>query len=69
MHASRYGDHELKLAVDHGVSISIAPQIDLTTHGLGLPPIERLLHAGLAPTLTAETAKPPGQVTCSRSCG
>lgn len=55
VHASRCSDHELELAADHGVSISIAPQIELTMPGLGLPTTERLLTAGLAPTLSVDS--------------
>ncbi|WP_210435467.1 amidohydrolase family protein [Saccharopolyspora sp. ASAGF58] len=66
VHVSSCGDHEL--AADHGVSISIASQIELTMPGLGLPTIERLLHAGLAPILSVDSELPQ-QVTCSRSCG
>ncbi|MGP4015588.1 amidohydrolase family protein [Saccharopolyspora sp. 5N708] len=55
VHASRCHDGELKLAADHGVSVSLAPQIELTMPGLGLPTIERLLAAGLAPTLSVDS--------------
>ncbi len=55
VHVSSCGDRELELAADHGVSISISPQIELTMPGLGLPTIERLLHAGLAPILSVDS--------------
>ncbi|MCI2419086.1 amidohydrolase family protein [Saccharopolyspora sp. K220] len=55
VHASRCHDGELALAADHGVSVSIAPQIELAMPGLGLPTIERLLAAGLAPTLSVDS--------------
>jgi cytosine/adenosine deaminase-related metal-dependent hydrolase len=55
VHASRCSNGELKLAADHGVSVSIAPQIELTMPGLGLPTIERLLDAGLPPSLSVDS--------------
>ena len=56
VHANGASDTDLALLAEHGVSVSISPQIELTMPGLGADvAVRRMLAAGLSPSLSTDS--------------
>ena len=55
IHVCASSAHEFKLMADHGVSASVAPQVEMTVDGVGVPATGRLLAAGIRPSLSGDT--------------
>ncbi|HWL86393.1 MAG TPA: amidohydrolase family protein [Polyangiaceae bacterium] len=55
VHVANATDEALRLMVDHGVTASVAPQIELAMSGLATPVIARMMAAGVRPSLSVDS--------------
>jgi cytosine/adenosine deaminase-related metal-dependent hydrolase len=55
IHLCASSAHEMSLMAEHGVSAAIGPQSEMMIDGAGIPPVGRLLAAGIRPSLSGDT--------------
>ncbi|WP_394835264.1 amidohydrolase family protein [Pendulispora rubella] len=55
VHAAGATDEGLRLLADHGVTVSVSPQIELGMSGLAAPTLGRMLAAGLTASLSVDS--------------
>jgi cytosine/adenosine deaminase-related metal-dependent hydrolase len=55
IHVCASSNDELRRMADNGVTASIGPQVEMNSVGAGIPPLGRLLAAGVCPSLSGDT--------------
>jgi cytosine/adenosine deaminase-related metal-dependent hydrolase len=55
VHCNSSGDDEIKMMADAGVTVSLGVQVEQMTLGYGDLPVDRLLNAGIKPSLSSDT--------------
>lgn len=55
VHCNFSSDDEIKMMADHGVTVSLGVNVEMNSQGIGDLPLDRLLAAGLQPSLSGDT--------------
>ena len=55
VHCNTSSDEELRMMADHGVTASLGVNIEMNAQGIGDIPVDRLLAAGVRPSLSGDT--------------